>query len=386
MDRVPVPTAAPRRTLTAALAGAGIAWGALSYVALTIGVLAEGYGYSLTQAAGLASVELGFMALASMSGGLILRHLSVRTLAALGATLAGVANVATAFSAHPVAVGAARALAGWGLGWMAAGLNTSLSRSEDPERLFIRANFGCITIAAAFFYVMPIIYERTSQPVYFIAYGILCLAGAGFMRWLPVREVPAAQSRASAPRLGARRFGIFLAVSLLWLGYAAVWSLIERLGTDLGMSEEAIGRSMGLGTLSGLLGAGAAAWMAGRIRPLGPLILTSLSTGLCYVWLVYCRGDAEYTWILCIWGVVFCPILAYAYAVGTEIDPSGALGRMIGGGTAITTALGPVVGAHLKNSFGVSGVGFATFAGTAIACAAFALLAPRGRGLFARLS
>jgi hypothetical protein len=374
------PIATPRRTLMAALAGAGIAWGALSYVALTIGVLTDGYHYSLTQAAGLASVELAFMALASMTGGLMLRRLPVRPLAALGATVAGCANLATAFSAQPAAVGAARAVAGLGLGWMAAGLNTSLSRSDEPEQLFIRANFGCIAIAAAFFYVMPMIYERTSQPAYFIAYGALCLAGAAIMRWLPQRAAAAAELRTPARGLAAARWMAFLAVSILWLCYAAVWSLIERLGTDIGMSEESIGRSMGLGTLSGLLGAGAAAWLAGRVRPLGPLIATSLSSGVCYVWLAYCRGETEYTWILCIWGVVFCPILAYAYAVGTEIDPSGALGRMIGGGTAITTALGPVVGAHLKSSFGVRGVGYATFAGTAIACAALASIALRRRG------
>jgi hypothetical protein len=264
---------------------------------------------------------------------------------------------------------------------MAAGLNTSLSRSRDPERLFIRANFGCISIAAVFFYVMPMIYERTARPAYFVAYGALCLTAAGFMRWLPAGAPPATESRARPAEREVARYGVFLAVSLLWLCYAAVWSLVERLGASLGMSEEGIGRSMGLGTLSGLAGAGAAAWMAGRIRPLGPLIFTSVATGLCYVWLAFCRGETEYTWLLCIWGVVFCPILAYAYAVATEVDPSGGLGRMIGGGTAITTALGPVAGAHLQSSYGFRGVGLVTFAGTAIACAAFALLAPRGRRL-----
>jgi hypothetical protein len=204
------------------------------------------------------------------------------------------------------------------------------------------------------------------------------------MRWLPQGFSSAAEPRATRSRLGAARWGIFLAVSLLWLCYAAAWSLVERLGTALGMSEEGIGRSMGLGTLSGLAGAGAAAWLAGRIRPLGPLIFTSLATGVCYLWLAFCRGEVEYTWMLCIWGVVFCPILAYAYAVGTEIDPSGALGRMIGGGTAITTALGPLLGAHLETSEGFRGVGLMTFAGSAIACGGFALFASRGRGSAAR--
>ena len=311
------PPAPPGRETAAALAGAGVAWGALSYVALTIGVLAEGYHYTLTGAAGL--------------------------------------------------------------GWLAAGLNTSLSRSTQPERLFLTANFGCITIAAAFFYLMPMLYARTTQPVYFAAYGVLCLTCAAFMRWLPAASARPSAAAGARPRGRLARATLFSAVSLVWLCYAAVWSLVERLGSELGMSEEAIGRSMGFGTLSGLVGAGAAAWLAGRLRPLAPLILTSLASGACYLWLGFCRGGGEYTWLLCIWGVVFCPILAYAYAVGTQIDRSGALGRMIGGGTAIATALGPVVGAFLKTAMGFRGVGWVTFAGTVLACGAFALLAVRRR-------
>jgi hypothetical protein len=374
----PGATAAPARTLIAALAGAGVAWGSLSYVALTIGVLAQGYGLSLRAAASLASLELGAMALATMSGGYALRIVSIRRLAILGGSVAGAANLAAAFAADGLVMSVTRAAAGLGLGWMTAALNTSLSRSADPQRLFIRANFGCITIAAAFFYVMPMIYERSSFPMYFIAYGGLCLAAAGFVAWLPPTRIEESGARAAGRPRGGAKLGVFLAVSVVWLCYSAVWSLVERFGSDIGMSEESIGVSMGLGTLSGLLGAGVAAWLAGRIRPLAPLVLTSLSSGLCYLWIAFCRGSVEYTWILCIWGVVFCPILAYAFAVATDIDPSGSLGRMISGGTAITTALGPVAGARLQEMFGFRGVGVATLAGTAAACLVILLVAARG--------
>jgi hypothetical protein len=375
------PSGAGARVFTAAFLGAGVAWGALSYVALTIGVLTLGYRYSLPLATRLASVELGAMAVAAMSAGYMLRRVSVRSLATCGALLAGVANILTAFSSQALVVGATRALVGVGLGWMSAGLTTSLARTTRAERLFMRANFGCITVAAAFFYIMPMIYEHTALADYFIAYGVLCLASAGLMRWLPDGRADSPSMAAGSAAPAGRRLAMFLAVSLIWLCYAAAWALIERLGSDIGMNEEAIGRSMSLGTLSGLLGAGAAAFWAGRVRPLAPLIATSLSTGLCYLWLAFCRGQAEYTWLLCVWGVVFCPILAYAYAVGTEIDPSGGLGRMIGGGTAVTTALGPVVADRLYELAGFRGLGFATFAGSALACLAIAALAPRGERL-----
>ena len=181
----------------------------------------------------------------------------------------------------------------------------------------------------------------------------------------------------ATPPAGWRLTGVSLAVSLLWLCYAAVWSLTERLGRDIGMTEEAVGHALGLGTLAGLVGAGAAAWLAGRVRPLMPLLFTTFTTGLCYVWFGYCDNASSYTWVLCVWGVVFCPILAYAYSVGTEIDASGSLGRLIGGGTAISTALGPVVGAQVRELVGYHGVGVVMFAGTAVACVVIALLRSR---------
>jgi hypothetical protein len=74
---------------------------------------------------------------------------------------------------------------------------------------------------------------------------------------------------------------------------------------------------------------------------------------------------------------VFCPILAYVYALATELDPSGSLGRLIGGGTAISTALGPLVGAQTEQGLGYHGVGILAFIGTTLACAAIVMLVHR---------
>jgi hypothetical protein len=375
-------TAGGLRSVAAVMAGASIAWGGLSYVALTIGVLTDGYHFSLSLATLLATVELGAMALTVTTAAWAFRIIPVVRLAIVGGGIAGAANLLTGFATDPIVVGILRAVAGAGFGWMAAGLNTLLSRSPDPQRHFIQANFGNIIGAAVFFAVMPMIYERTSFPIYFVAYGAMCLGCAALMRWLPDWKAPTAEveTRSAADRRLGARIGVFLAVCLVWLCYAAVWSLIERFGRHIGMTEEAVGRSLGLGTLFGLIGAAAAAWLAARIRPMAPLIFTCFTTGLCYFWLAFCRDGMVYTWILCVWGVVFCPILAYAFAVGAELDSSGALVRLMSGGVAITTAVGPVVGDRLAEAFSYRGMGVATFAGSTVACLALALLTTGDRG------
>jgi len=362
------------RMLAAILGGAAVAWGGLSFVTLTIGVLAEGYRYSLSQAAFLAALELGAMAAASISSGYALQLMAARRLAVVGGIVAGIANIAVAFTNAIISVGVLLTLAGIGFGWMSAGLNTSVNRAADPERLFVQANFGNIGFSALFFAIMPMIYGGGRFPAYFIAYGLMCLASAALMGWLP--RSSAIEPKQAVVSLDRTQITVLLAVSLVWLCYSAVWSLVERLGRDIGMSDEVIGRTLGVGTLAGLMAVIAAAWLASRhLRPMWPLIVTSFTTGVTYLWMVYCHTEVVFVWIMIIQGITLCPILAYAFAVAAEFDRSGSLVRLITGGTAITTALGPVVGARLEASYGYQGVVEAAFGGSTAACIALAMVA-----------
>lgn len=362
------------KVLAAVLGGAAVAWGGLSFITLTIGVLAEGYRYSLSQAAFLATLELGAMAGASMSGGYTLRVIPVRRMAVVGGIVAGIANIATAFTATIVIVGVLRTVAGIGFGWMSAGLNTSVSRTDDPERLFVQANFGNIGFAAVFFAIMPMIYGSGRFWAYFIAYGLMCLTAAALMGWLPRSSL--SESKQAVLSLDSTRITVLLAVSLVWLCYSAVWSLAERLGRGIGMSEEAIGRTFSLGTLAGLVAVGIAVWLASRqLRAMWPLIVTSFATGVTYLWMVYCHSESVFVWIMIIQGITLCPILAYAFAVAAEFDRSGSLVRLVTGGTAIATGLGPLVGARLEASYGYQGVWEAAFVSSIIACIALAAVA-----------
>lgn len=375
-DAAPLGARRSARALVAVLAGAGIAWGALSYVTLTIGVLTEGYGASLDRAALLATLELGAMAAATMSAGPLLGRVREPVLALAGALLAGGVNALTALADASATLIILRVLAGVGLGWMAAALNTAISRAPAPGRLFVQANFGCIALAALFFAALPEIYARLGPRSYFLAYGVLCALAGVALRALPSPAAgrPSATMPESARAATRAPLVLFLAVSLIWLSYAAVWSLTERFGRHLGLDDQTVGHALGLGTLTGLAGAAAATALAGRLRPRNALIATSLASGLCYVWMSYCTSGSSYTVMLCVWGAVFCPILAYAYAVAAHVDRTGALGRHIGGGTAIATALGPLLGAWLEQTLGYRGLTLVACLATALACASIACL------------
>jgi MFS family permease len=366
------------RVFAAVLGGAAVAWGGLSYITLTIGVLAEGYHFSLSQATSLATLELSAMAVASLTGGYGLRFMSVRRMAVTGGVIAGIANIATAISADFAVIVVLRALAGIGFGWMSAGLSTSVSRTADPERLFVQANFGNVGFGAIFFAIMPMIYGGGRFTAYFVAYGFICWASAALMVWLP--QAPAGETRRKSARtLDMAGLTLLLSVSLVWLCYAAVWALVERLGRDIGMSEEAVGTTLGVGTLAGLLAVIVAALLAKYVRPMWPLIATSFATGVTYYWMVYCHTQPVFIWIMILQGITLCPILAYAYAVAAELDRSGNLARLIAGGTAIATAFGPLVGGRLELTFGYQGVVEAAFGGSTVACVALAVLAYRRR-------
>ena len=134
-----------------------------------------------------------------------------------------------------------------------------------------------------------------------------------------------------------------------------------------------VGEVLGLGTLAGIVGAGVSVWLGGRVRVPIALIATSLGSGACYVLLARAHGPIAYTVTFCVWGIVFCPIVPYAYAFATQIDPSGSLVRLMMSAFAITTAIGPVFGAQIAERLGYGSTAMFGFAGTLVACIGFAL-------------
>ena len=76
----------------------------------------------------------------------------------------------------------------------------------------------------------------------------------------------------------------------------------------IGMSEEAVGTTLGVGTLAGLLAVIVAALLAKYARPMWPLIATSFATGVTYYWMVYCHTQPVFIWIMILQGITRCPI------------------------------------------------------------------------------
>lgn len=366
-----------KRVFTAIVCGQTIGWGSLTFVALTIGVLKDGYGFTLTQSGVLATVELSTMAAAVALVGPVLRILSLRHLAVLGGLLAAAGNLLSASFSDVWIVGLLRIVTGAGTGFTVGAINTAISRTNDAEQLFVDSNIAIIALSVGFFVGMPMIYVRLGYPAYFVAYGLMCLAATASLGWL-ADETPVADERSiRGSRWGRRGTGLLFAVCLFWFCYSVLWSMSERLGRDIGLSDVVIGRVLGLGTFAGFAGSVVAAWLTRRMLQPLPILICAFGTGLCCVALTFTHSAVVYTAAMCAFGVAFCPFSPYALGIATEVDRSGGLGRAIMSGFAAMSALAPVLATRLVVQVGNRGLGLATFAGVIGACVLLGMLTPR---------
>jgi MFS family permease len=356
------------RPLVAWIAGVSIAWGALGYVVLTIAVLTDGYGYALTEAGTLSTVELLAMAVATFVMGRSRRLISLWRLAVNGALLSAVANFLTAFAHQTAMVGILRAFAGFGAGAVVAAVNTSMARTADPGRAFAIANAGNLIISAAFFAAMPVIYTHLSYRAYFIAFALFFAIAAAALAWLPGAGLSSVSTGQLRFRLSPWQLTAVLAAFLLWLCSATLWSISERVAAGLGMSEESIGYLFSISTFAGVLGTLIAWWYGERGGRTAPLILSTAATGACFAILTLTHSVSVFWWAMCCYGVTIYACLPYLMAFTASIDGTGATARLVGGAVPLATALAPVLATRIASLFSYSAVGYITATGMVVVC------------------
>jgi len=331
-------------------------------------VLTDGYGYPLTDAGILSTVELLAMAVATFVVARIRGSSLLWRLAVSGALISAVANFLTAVAHQAALVGILRAFAGFGAGAVVAAVNTSMARTADPGRAFAIANAGNLIVSAAFFATMPIIYTHISYPAYFIAFALFFAIAAAALAWLPGAGLSPVSTGQLRFRLGPWQLTTVLAAFLLWLCSATLWSISERVAAGLGMSEESIGYLFGISTFAGVLGTFMAWWYGGRGGRTAPLILSAAATGACFVILTLTHSVSVFWWAMCCYGVTIYACLPYLMAFTASVDETGATARLVGGAVPVATALAPVLATRIASSFSYSAVGYMTATGMVVVC------------------
>jgi predicted MFS family arabinose efflux permease len=355
------------RVLIASAIGLNIGFASQSYIALTIGVYVEGYAMPLRQAGLFGSTELIAMAISALLSVRLEKRISLASLAIIGALLAGLGNVLTAFQQSVPHILLLRIMTGVGAGIVAATVNASIAKSADPVRLYAHSNAVVIFLASCFFITMPYIYSTFGYSNYFLAYGLILLAGTPLLAWLGSSApssghadqlIPAPPSMSSLPT----RWLVYLGSGfLLWLSYGMIFSFSERLGVSLGIAPTDIGIVISVGTLVGIFGTLLAALVAGKTDSINPLSFGVLALGICYVVVSQALGYFTYSIAMCLFGIALFLCLPFLQGEAARFDPSGRLASLLAGLMPLAGALSPVIGGWLIESLGYGWLGIICF-------------------------
>ncbi len=262
--------------------------------ALTI-LIVPGFVMLVGAQSGLDDRHLGFVAawdINSMAATIglaifLISRLNWRHLALAGLVLIALGDLLTSLSHGYPAIVAARICAGAGEG-LAVGVSfAALGSAANPDRAFGIYLVVCLTVAAAILAVLPSAQQRFGAGSVFVAVGVITLASAALLPWLPARN-PRAATWADAPPPVSRALALagLTGVFLNFIAEGAMWSYFGRIGAASGVAPVTIGAAMGLSSFSGMGGALLAITVINRLGRIVPLAVSGVISVLSF-WMLH---------------------------------------------------------------------------------------------------
>jgi len=226
-------------------------------VPLWIGAIIDDLGFSAETAGTIAAVEFATVALASFAVAPRIHRFSVRKLCAIGLGLLIVANGTATLLESAGALTVCRAIAGIGKGLVISAAFGLAGRTAAPTRSFALLNGGYALLSAVTFFVVPFAITAKGAAG---AFAFLCVAtilGACLLPWIPVGRSeghPAAKPSNEIRTSNAGGFLALLALVVMIAGGSVIWTFIERLGLQTGLSLKEIGMILSAAALITLIG------------------------------------------------------------------------------------------------------------------------------------
>ena len=367
---------APLKLVVALIIGGTTAWLSASLLPLTMGVLTDGFKFSLEHAGVLLSVEMTGVAALSLLISPFVGKLSLRKLALIGGLIVISGQSMTAMATGYVPVGVSRFIAGTGFGILTAVLFAVIARTKEPERLMglIEAVFA---LAAAFLLVLfPYVISGFGPRAYFWALAAFVLCTFWVFTWLPKssaeeEEKDKERSSVSVPVVCL----VACSSAALFSGQTLIWSFSERIGVTLGLSMEQIGWVLGGVGLSGLIGAAFPTWLGRKYGRILPLVFSILGLGACFIGVTYAGEPTLYAVSLIGSGFFYGFNMPYAIGIVAAVDPQGRMSALFGALAPFCAAFLPALGGYLITAYSYQMIGLVCVGSTVVACLPLVALA-----------
>lgn len=303
-------------------------FGLIAFIPLTIGVLVDGYGFSLKQAGIIGSLEIASMTVTGLIFAIYGRNNSRARLAQFGCALGLAGNLLVLVDSSFYSLMVCRIIVGIGIGVVTAAVNFSTASSSNAERLYAVSTGGYGIVVAILFFIAPLVYGDISYSAYFIFFAALFLLGIYLMKWLLDNE-SGQQEKVGKSNItldaifDPKLLVLYVATLLLWIGVGIVWAVSERMGINVGLSAKEAGLVIATSNAIGLLGSLAANYIGTKLGYTKPLLMCAGVLALSYASLtvssnLYALGAAFTLYNL---GYYF--MIPYVLGAAAQYDPTG---------------------------------------------------------------
>jgi predicted MFS family arabinose efflux permease len=341
-------------------AGLNACLGIIGLVPITIGVLVEGYGFSLKSAGLFASMEIIAMSVTALLVTQLIGRFKNSSLAIVGGLIIAAGNGVVAMVTENVAIAAGLIVAGIGLGFVSAAVNASAASTEEPESSYASAMLVYAVGGSVIFAILPSLYVEIGYPLYFVGLGVvnavmvLLYAKLNDSEQTDVKEK---ESASGSLLKDTKALSLFGSTLLVWTAMGLMWAVTERIAVSIGMSSQEAAYALLASNVFGMVGGFLVKLTGERFGRTLPLALGAVVLGVSFVGIGNAGTATLFSSALLVYGVAYFYLLPYIMGAAAELDSDGKVAAFNAAMPGISAAITPALGAYLSSaySFGIAG-------------------------------
>lgn len=234
---------------------------------------------------------------------------------------------------------------------------TGLADTSTPDRSFGIATFAQVVLGAALTLVLAsAVVPAWGSSGALVTLGACGVAGIALTHFAPTGGAKPSHSTSTwresalSPLLGLAGAVVF------YVGVSGMWTFIERIGSDAGLSGRFVGSALSAGLIAGGGAALVAAIVGDRYGRRWPLLLSGLGL-LGSIGLLMFADAYRFALAVPLFNVCWTFAIIYGLAVVAATDTSGRFVVAIPAALGIGFVIGPTLGGTVLTELGTSGFG-----------------------------
>ena len=328
---------------------------------LITGTLIDVLNFSEIDSGFLVSIEMLSMAIGSLVTAVSLPHVTIRHLAFVGVLLAVVGHALSSEALVHDTMLVCRALAGFGEGILSAVGAALLARLIDSDRAYAVSFIITGIVASLLLAFVPYAIREFDSRGLFISLAVVSIILAPALYFIPKKyDESAGLEKVPDKRVtSVNNFtGILFIFGLLAISIMeySMWANIERLGKNIGITDDSIGYLLSLGTLIGLLGSVLAVFLSTKFGRITPIVVAIMFQVIFSYFCIFPTSPEVYKYSQAGWSL--CLYFTYPYLLGMAASLD-SLGRWAAAGSGMLIVgqiIAPTLSAHIIQVGSYSGL------------------------------